>query len=142
VAGRAAVDRDGGLRRGTDAFKALALGARAVVIGRPACWGLAGAGETGVRLVVEMRRGEVDATPGRCGRPTGASVDRECLVGGSPLAAVFPPAAPFRERAATRHNLHHPVGSARHHAPRRTAEARRREGPCRRAAVRAQAPRP
>jgi 4-hydroxymandelate oxidase len=77
-------------------FKALALGARAVLIGRPVFWGLAGAAETGVRRVLERRRDEVDATLGMCGRTTGASVDRECLVGVSPLWAVCPPTAPFR----------------------------------------------
>jgi 4-hydroxymandelate oxidase len=96
VAGRAEVYLDGGIRRGTDVFKALALGARAVLIGRPVFWGLAVAGETGVRLVLEMLRDELDATMGMCGRTTVASVDRECLVGVSPLLALFPPAAPFR----------------------------------------------
>jgi len=47
MAGQAEVYLDGGIRRGTDVFKALALGARAVLIGRPVFWGLAVAGETG-----------------------------------------------------------------------------------------------
>jgi 4-hydroxymandelate oxidase len=96
VAGRAEVYLDGGIRRGTDVFKALALGARAVLIGRPIFWGLAVAGETGVQMVIEMLRDELDATMGMCGRTTVASVDRECLVGVSPLWAVLPPVAPFR----------------------------------------------
>jgi len=79
-------------------FKALALGARAVLIGRPVFWGLAVEGETGVRMVLEMLRDELDATMGMCGRTTVASVDRECLVGVSPLVAFFPYATPFRER--------------------------------------------
>jgi 4-hydroxymandelate oxidase len=95
VAGRAEVYLDGGIRRGTDVFKALALGARAVLIGRPVFWGLAVAGETGVRMVLEMLRDELDATMGMCGRPTVASINRECLVGVSPLLALFPPADPF-----------------------------------------------
>ena len=45
---------DGGIRRGTDVVKALALGASAVAIGRPVLWGLAVAGEDGVSLVLEM----------------------------------------------------------------------------------------
>jgi 4-hydroxymandelate oxidase len=98
VAGQAEVYMDGGIRRGTDVFKALALGARAVLIGRPVFWGLAVEGETGVRMVLEMLRDELDATMGMCGRTTVASVDRECLVGVSPLLAVFPHAALFRER--------------------------------------------
>jgi 4-hydroxymandelate oxidase len=67
-----------------------------VLIGRPVFWGLAVAGETGVRRVLEMLRDELDATMGMCGRTTGASMDRACLVGVSPLWAWLPPAAPFR----------------------------------------------
>jgi 4-hydroxymandelate oxidase len=96
VAGKAEVYMDGGIRRGADVFKALALGARAVLIGRPVFWGLAVDGETGVRAVLEMLRDELDATMGMCGRTTVDSVDRECLVGVSPLLALFPHAAPFR----------------------------------------------
>jgi 4-hydroxymandelate oxidase len=47
VAGRAEVLLDGGIRRGTDVIKAIALGARAVLIGRPVVWGLASGGEAG-----------------------------------------------------------------------------------------------
>jgi len=96
VAGKAEVYMDGGIRRGSDVFKALALGARAVLIGRPVFWGLAVDGEAGVRAVLEMLRDELDATMGMCGRTTVDSVDRECLVGVSPLLALFPHAAPFR----------------------------------------------
>jgi isopentenyl diphosphate isomerase/L-lactate dehydrogenase-like FMN-dependent dehydrogenase len=59
VAGRAEVYLDGGIRRGTDVAKALALGARAVFIGRPALWGLAAAGEEGARHVLEILRDEI-----------------------------------------------------------------------------------
>src|SRR3954469_14523663 len=51
---------DGGVRRGTDVLKALALGARAAMIGRPVLWGLAAAGEQGVRDVLEIFRREID----------------------------------------------------------------------------------
>src|SRR3954452_13985672 len=51
---------DGGVRRGTDVLKALALGARAALIGRPVLWGLAAAGEQGVRDVLEIFRREID----------------------------------------------------------------------------------
>ena len=95
VAGKAEVYMDGGIRRGADVFKALALGARAVLIGRPVFWGLAVEGETGVRMVLEMLRDELDATMGMCGRTTVASVDRDCLVGVSPLLALLPQVAPF-----------------------------------------------
>jgi isopentenyl diphosphate isomerase/L-lactate dehydrogenase-like FMN-dependent dehydrogenase len=59
VAGRGEVYLDGGIRRGTDVAKALALGARAVFIGRPALWGLAAAGEEGARHVLEILRDEI-----------------------------------------------------------------------------------
>ncbi len=51
---------DGGVRRGTDVLRALALGARAVLLGRPILWGLAVAGEEGARAVLETMRGEID----------------------------------------------------------------------------------
>ena len=96
VAGQAEGYMDGGMRRGADVSKALALGAWAVLIGRPVFWGLAVDGEAGVRAVLAMLRDELDATMGMCGRTTVDSVDRECLVGVSPLLALFPHAAPFR----------------------------------------------
>jgi isopentenyl diphosphate isomerase/L-lactate dehydrogenase-like FMN-dependent dehydrogenase len=60
VDGRAEVLLDGGIRRGTDALKALALGARAVLIGRAMIWGLAAAGEEGVRDVLRLLGDEVE----------------------------------------------------------------------------------
>ena len=60
VGGDVEVLVDGGVRRGTDVLKALALGARAALIGRPVLWGLAAAGEEGVRDVLEMFRREID----------------------------------------------------------------------------------
>jgi 4-hydroxymandelate oxidase len=60
VGGRVEVFVDGGIRRGTDVVKALALGARAVLVGRPALWGLAVAGEAGVRAVLEILRAEIE----------------------------------------------------------------------------------
>ena len=59
VAGAVPLLLDGGVRRGTDVAKALALGARAVAIGRPVLWGLAVAGEPGVARVLEMLRAEL-----------------------------------------------------------------------------------
>lgn len=59
VGDRAEILIDGGVRRGTDVVKALALGARAVLVGRPVLWGLAVAGEDGVRRVLELLGGEV-----------------------------------------------------------------------------------
>ncbi|MGL4621124.1 alpha-hydroxy acid oxidase [Chroococcidiopsis sp.] len=59
VGDRVEVLMDGGIRRGTDILKALALGAKAVLIGRPVLWGLAVAGETGVQHVLEILRDEL-----------------------------------------------------------------------------------
>jgi 4-hydroxymandelate oxidase len=59
VGGRVPLLLDGGVRRGTDVAKAMALGALAVAIGRPVLWGLAVAGEAGVRRVLELLRVEL-----------------------------------------------------------------------------------
>jgi isopentenyl diphosphate isomerase/L-lactate dehydrogenase-like FMN-dependent dehydrogenase len=59
VDGRIPVLMDGGVRRGTDVLKALALGAAAVLVGRPCAWGLAVSGEQGVVDVLEMLRLEI-----------------------------------------------------------------------------------
>jgi heme/flavin dehydrogenase (mycofactocin system) len=62
VAGRAEVLLDGGIRRGGDVVKALALGANAVMIGRPCLWGLAAGGASGVRNVFDVLRSGIDST--------------------------------------------------------------------------------
>ena len=79
VAGRAEVYADGGIRRGTDVLKALALGARAVLIGRPYLWGLAVNGEAGVRHVLELLRDELALAMMLTGRPTVASLGRDLV---------------------------------------------------------------
>lgn len=89
VAGKAEIYMDGGIRRGSDIFKALALGARSVLIGRPLFWGLAVDGEAGVRSVLDMLRDELDATMGICGRTTIDSIDLDTLGGISPLQNLF-----------------------------------------------------
>jgi isopentenyl diphosphate isomerase/L-lactate dehydrogenase-like FMN-dependent dehydrogenase len=58
---------DGGIRRGSDVLVALALGARAVLVGRPAMWGLAGAGEAGVVRVLGLLRDELLSALALCG---------------------------------------------------------------------------
>lgn len=65
---------DGGVRRGTDVVKAIALGADAVAVGRPVLWGLAVAGEQGVAHVLTILRDELDLALGLCGCPSVADV--------------------------------------------------------------------
>jgi 4-hydroxymandelate oxidase len=80
VAGRVPVLLDGGIRRGTDVFKALALGAAAALIGRPAAWGLAVDGEEGVYRVLEMLREELDTAMVLAGCGTLADITRAAVV--------------------------------------------------------------
>ena len=80
VAGRAEVYVDGGIRRGTDVLKALALGARAAMIGRPYLWGLAAGGEPGVRRALDLLRDELETSMALAGCPSVRAVERD-LVG-------------------------------------------------------------
>jgi len=73
---RCEVYLDGGIRRGTDILKALALGAQAVLIGRPILWGLAANGAQGVCHVLELLRAELELAMILAGRPTLDSIDR------------------------------------------------------------------
>jgi len=75
VGGQIPVFIDGGFRRGTDVFKALALGARAVGIGRPYVWGLAAFGQEGVERVIEILRAELAMTMRNCGLRTNTMPD-------------------------------------------------------------------
>jgi len=74
VRGRAPVFLDGGIRRGTDIFKALALGATAVGIGRPQAWGLAAFGQPGVEAVIDILNRELAAIMRQAGTPTIAAI--------------------------------------------------------------------
>ncbi len=76
VGGRIPVFVDGGVRRGTDVFKALALGATAVGIGRPFLWGLGAFGQAGVDRVLEILQGELKLVMGNCGTRTVADITR------------------------------------------------------------------
>jgi 4-hydroxymandelate oxidase len=67
---------DGGIRRGTDVLKAIALGARAVLIGRPYLWGLAADGEDGVFRVLQLLKRELELAMALSGRPTIGAIDR------------------------------------------------------------------
>lgn len=75
VAGRTDVLVDGGIRRGWDVAKALALGADAVLVGRPVLWGLACEGEAGVRAVLQQLIDELDSTLALLGCPRAADLD-------------------------------------------------------------------
>jgi L-lactate dehydrogenase (cytochrome) len=79
VGGRADVILDGGVRRGSDVVKAVALGARAVMTGRSYIWGLGAAGEEGVERVLQILRDEIDQTLALVGRPTLQDVDRSLV---------------------------------------------------------------
>jgi 4-hydroxymandelate oxidase len=79
VAGRVPVLVDGGIRRGTDVLKALALGASAVLIGRPYVYGLAVGGADGVSRAVNILRTEFELAMALSGRPSIQSIDRSVL---------------------------------------------------------------
>jgi isopentenyl diphosphate isomerase/L-lactate dehydrogenase-like FMN-dependent dehydrogenase len=79
VGGRAEVYFDSGVRRGTDVFKALALGAKAVLIGRAYAWALAADGEAGVRRVIELLRDELLNAMLACGCAKLADIRPELL---------------------------------------------------------------
>jgi 4-hydroxymandelate oxidase len=80
VAGRLPVLVDSGFRRGTDMFKALALGAHAVGIGRPYLWGLAAFGQEGVEVVLRLLRAELETVMRTCGTPTLRDITRGSVV--------------------------------------------------------------
>jgi isopentenyl diphosphate isomerase/L-lactate dehydrogenase-like FMN-dependent dehydrogenase len=79
VAGRAPVIIDGGFRRGTDIAKALALGAKAICIGRPTRWGLGAFGAAGVQRVLEILQRELVMTMASLGRSTLETLDRNTV---------------------------------------------------------------
>jgi len=80
VRGRAPVLVDGGFRRGTDVFKALALGARAVCIGRPYMWGVAAFGQPGVEAVLAILRREFNLVMAECGKKSVAEIDANAIL--------------------------------------------------------------
>jgi 4-hydroxymandelate oxidase len=79
MAGRGALLVDGGIRRGTDIIKALALGASAVLLGRPVLWGLALAGDEGVRHVLQLLRDEFDLALALTGCRSCSELSRDYL---------------------------------------------------------------
>jgi 4-hydroxymandelate oxidase len=80
VGDRAEVYVDGGVRRGTDVLKAVALGARAALIGRPVLWGLGVNGEAGVRGVLELLRQELDLAMALSGVRNVVEIKRDLVV--------------------------------------------------------------
>jgi isopentenyl diphosphate isomerase/L-lactate dehydrogenase-like FMN-dependent dehydrogenase len=79
VNGKMPVLVDSGFRRGTDILKALAMGAKAVLVGRPPLWGLGAFGEAGAARVLELLRTELALAMGLCGKPNLDSIDRSLL---------------------------------------------------------------
>jgi isopentenyl diphosphate isomerase/L-lactate dehydrogenase-like FMN-dependent dehydrogenase len=79
VGGRIPVLLDGGVRRGTDALKALALGAKVVFVGRPPLWGLGAYGQPGVEKVLTILRNELAWAMGLAGRSTIRSIDSSLI---------------------------------------------------------------
>jgi 4-hydroxymandelate oxidase len=79
VGDRCVVLMDGGIRRGTDVVKAMALGAKAVMVGRPVLWGLAVGGRSGVRQVLELLRSELDNTLALCGCTRAENIPRDLV---------------------------------------------------------------
>jgi isopentenyl diphosphate isomerase/L-lactate dehydrogenase-like FMN-dependent dehydrogenase len=80
VSPRIPVFVDGGFRRGTEVFKALALGAKAVGIGRPYAWGLTAFGQQGVERCLEIFRAELTLVMRQCGTPSVAKVTRDSIL--------------------------------------------------------------
>lgn len=79
VGGQIPVFVDGGFRRGTDIFKALALGAKAVGIGRPYVWALSAFGQKGVERVMDITRAELQLTMRQCGTPAIRNITRALI---------------------------------------------------------------
>jgi isopentenyl diphosphate isomerase/L-lactate dehydrogenase-like FMN-dependent dehydrogenase len=79
VAGKIPVLMDGGIRRGSDIMKALALGAKAVLLGRAPLWGLAAYGLPGVERVLWMLNAEFKLSMGLCGMSKTAQIDRTII---------------------------------------------------------------
>ena len=79
IDGSAEILLDGGVRRGSDVIKALALGAKAVLVGRPVLWGLAAGGREGVAHALGLLRRELDLAMALCGCPDIAAITRDLV---------------------------------------------------------------
>ncbi len=87
IAGRIPVLVDGGIRRGVDVLVALALGAGAVLVGRPILWGLATGGADGVERVLRLLTDELELAMALCGAPTLQDLDASLIVDPRPITA-------------------------------------------------------
>ncbi|MGH7246708.1 MAG: alpha-hydroxy acid oxidase, partial [Pseudomonadota bacterium] len=79
VGGKAPILIDGGFRRGSDVLKAIALGARAVLVGRPSLWGLAAYGADGVQTIMELLQTELARDMAMCGCVDIKAIDRRVV---------------------------------------------------------------
>jgi 4-hydroxymandelate oxidase len=100
VGGRAEVYVDGGIRRAGDVAKALALGARAVLVGRPALWALATGGGEGVAGLLRWFGSELRRTMALCGARSVAELDRSLVRPAPAVPAAAPAPAPAPARGA------------------------------------------
>ena len=90
VGGKVPVLTDGSFRRGTDILKALALGAKGVLLGRPVMWGLAAYGDAGVQSIIEMAQTELARYMGMCGKPNLKALDRTAVKIHGPIPTKAP----------------------------------------------------
>jgi isopentenyl diphosphate isomerase/L-lactate dehydrogenase-like FMN-dependent dehydrogenase len=88
VGGRGEVLLDGGVRRGTDVLKAKALGATAVMVGRPALYGVSAGGEEGVVRMLELLKDEISRALMLCGVADIRAIDRDILATDPPAHGV------------------------------------------------------
>jgi len=95
VGGRIEILLDSGIRRGSDVVKALALGAKAVLIGRANFFGVAADGEAGASAVFRILKGEIDNTLALLGRPDVSTLDRSIFVGAEPGRNAPPAGLPL-----------------------------------------------
>lgn len=104
VRGRAALLLDSGARRGSDIVKALALGAQAVLVGRPVLYGVSVAGEAGALHALQLLRAELDCTMALIGCPTVADITADLIAGGlAPTCADPPCEASIADPSSTPH---------------------------------------